>query len=114
MVEHRDPIKMIIFSILSCGIYGIVWFLNIAKDLQTIRGSDEPNGGKDLVLSIVTCGLYGMYCWYKYPQLVNEALQAQGKEVNENLPVICLVCCLFGFGIVAPFLVQSELNKFAS
>jgi len=114
MIEHKSPVTMILLTMVTCGFYGIVWFLNIAKDIQTACGNvDEPNGTKDLLLTLVTCGLYGIYCWFKYATLLNEGIQAQGKPVNENLPVICLVSCLLGFGIVAPFLIQSELNKLA-
>ena len=45
--------------------------------------------------------------------MLNETLQAKGMAVNENLPVICLVVCFVGVGFIAPFMIQTELNKLA-
>ena len=75
MIEERSIGKMILLTFVTCGIYGIIWQLNIANDIKTLNGSDKPNGGMDILLTILTCGLYGIYVWYQYPTLLNQGLQ---------------------------------------
>lgn len=114
MIEERNVGKCIALTFVTCGIYGIIWQLNMANDIKTLHGGEEPNGVKDLILTIVTCGLYGMYVWYKYPTMLNEALQAKGKSTNENLPMTSVLLAVFGLIIVSMVMLQGELNKVAN
>ena len=46
-MKNRNIVLAIIFTILSCGIYGIYWFINVNNDMNTITPDDsyQTSGG---------------------------------------------------------------------
>ncbi|MBQ7670866.1 MAG: DUF4234 domain-containing protein [Clostridia bacterium] len=103
----------IILSIVTCGIYSLIWFVNLVD--QVNEASDNQNGmsgGMTLLLTIVTCGIYGIYWFYKAGELINVAKERCGMQVESSTPVIYLVLYIV-FSIVAYALLQYELNKIA-
>lgn len=111
MSEPRNIVLYVILSILTCGLWGLVWFFQLGGDIQALRGDDKPNTLVDFLLTIVTCGLWGFYVAYQWPTLLQDPLRARGVHVDNNLPVICLVLCFFGFQIVSMILMQSAANQ---
>ncbi len=115
MIQERNIVTCIILSIVTCGIYGIYWFICIVNDLNA--AADKPNdtsGGIVFLLSIVTCGIYMLYWMYKAGEKVQEAQSKRGMASDSNNSLIYLIVTLFGFGIVAYCLIQNELNKMAA
>ena len=108
--ENRDPIMVIVFSIITCGIYAIWWWYTIMTEIKNSLGREDVNPGLDLVLALVTCGLYGIYLHYKYPQLMLEMQDRAGLPRND-ISVISLVLAVVGLGVVSLFMMQTELNK---
>lgn len=109
-MERRDVVKMVILSIVTCGIWGIVWMYQLGTDIANLRGDNTPKPITDIVLSLVTCGIWSLVISYQWPKLVNDLAAARGKRVDDNLPVLCLVASIFGFPIVAFALMQQILN----
>ena len=66
-----------------------------------------------IVLSIVTCGIYGIYWAYKQGEKINEAKAMRNMPTDSNAGVLYLILEIFGLGIIAYALMQSELNKMA-
>ena len=63
MVKNRNIALCIILSLVTCGIYGLYWFVCLTDDTNTISGEPGTSGVVALVLTIVTCGIYGIY-WF--------------------------------------------------
>ena len=65
MTQRSIPI-CIILSIVTCGIYGIYWFVVLTDDVNAVAGDTQaPSGVVCFLLSLVTCGIYGLYWNYK-------------------------------------------------
>jgi hypothetical protein len=112
-IRKRDLAMTIILSIVTCGIYGLVWFFGMVEDLNTAAPDpDDKTAGTVLLLSIVTCGIYGWIWLYKAGDKVDRIRQMNG-ELPSNSGLIYLLCALFGLSIVSYALIQSELNKVA-
>lgn len=110
MIRKKDLVVAILLTFITCGIYGLIWFVNISDDVKTLTGNDSlPSGGMALLLGIVTCGLYYYYWSYK----VGKALYDSGKANSDN-SIIYLVLMICGLGIVNYCLIQDELNKHAN
>ncbi|HZS45695.1 MAG TPA: DUF4234 domain-containing protein [Blastocatellia bacterium] len=108
---ERSIATSIILTLVTCGIYGLVWFYAVGKDIRDYLGRGDPNPGMDILLMIVTCGIWGLYIMYKYPTQINEMLQKRGLPTNDNLPLISIILGVCGLGIVSLAMMQSELNK---
>ncbi|MBQ6888528.1 MAG: DUF4234 domain-containing protein [Lachnospiraceae bacterium] len=112
MVQNRNIAMCIILSIVTCGIYGIYWFVCLTDDTNTVSG--EVNGTSGIlafILTLVTCGIYGFYWAYKCGDKIDTAKQQRGIPAS-NGGVLYLILWIFG-GVIAYALIQNELNKFS-
>jgi len=113
-IKKRDIAVAVILSIVTCGIYGLVWFFYIVNDLNTAAMTPEDKTpGTILLLTIVTCGIYGWIWLYHAGEKVDKIRQMNGEGAS-NSSLIYLLLSIFGLGIVVYCLIQSELNRVAS
>ena len=109
-LTKRDIATAIILSFVTCGIYGIFWFVNIVDDTNKVaERATDPSGGLVVLYTLLTCGIYGIYWNYKNGQKLYEA---GNKDIQDN-SVLYLVLSLFGLQIVSYCFMQNDLNKFA-
>ena len=113
-IEKRDIAITIILSIVTCGIYSLVWLARMTDDLNKISNrTDDFSGGVVVLLTLFTGGLFAIYLAYKAGDKLNEAKAMRGIPADNNASILYMVLYLVGLGIVTDALVQSELNKFA-
>ena len=101
----------VLLTIITCGIYGLVWQYKQMKVLNFWLNRKEYSFGKWLLLSIITCGIYGVYNEYKMARGIIEVQQQNNFLVN-NVATICLIMTLIGLSIVPMAIQQTEINKF--
>ena len=101
----------ILLTIITCGIYGIIWFVRITDDANQVSGESTPSGVMAFIYSLITCGIYTFFWNYKMGQKLYAAGRSHGKEIADN-SVLYLVLSLFGLSIVNYCLIQNDLNKF--
>ncbi|MEE1003412.1 MAG: DUF4234 domain-containing protein [Acutalibacteraceae bacterium] len=114
MITKRNIGISIVLTIITCGIYGIYWFICLVNELNI--AADEPqatSGGMVFLLSIVTCGIYLLFWMYKAGEKINKAKAMRGMPTDSNSGILYLVLSLFGLDIVAYALIQSDLNNMA-
>ena len=114
MIQQRNIATCIILSIVTCGIYGLYWFVCLNDDANRVSG--QPNGTSGamaVVLTLVTCGLYGIYWAFKQGEKIDTAKQMKGNVAGGNSSVLYLILFICGLGIVAYALMQNELNQLA-
>lgn len=103
MLIKRSIASIIIFTILTCGIYSVFLMVNINDEFAT-KNNENVNGWMVILLSILTCGIYSVIWFY---QMGNKIEKAGGK--NEG--VLYLVLTLFGLGLVSLCLMQVQENE---
>ena len=113
VVQNRNIVVQIILSLVTCGIYGLIWLVTMQDDINTVDGDSSTSGGMVLLLSIVTCGIYELFWYYKAGQRLFVAGQKYGKQINDNSLIYVLFGLLSG-GIISYALIQSDLNKFSN
>lgn len=66
-MKNRNIVLAIIFTLLSCGIYGIYWFINVNNDMNTLTPDDsyQTSGGLAFLFTLLSCGIYGIYWAYR-------------------------------------------------
>lgn len=106
--ERSIPL-CILFTIITCGIYGIYWMIVLNDEINPLAGEPQAtSGGMVLLLSFVTCGIYGLYWMYKMGERCD---RINGGAGNSN--ILFLVIGILGFGIINYCLMQDTLNKVA-
>lgn len=114
-VANRNIALAIILSIITCGIYGIIWQIQIVDDLNTAsQRQGDASGLTVFLLGLITCNIYNLYWFYKAGEKVNYVKQYKGEPADSNTGILYLLLSLFGLSIVNYCLIQSELNKVSS
>ena len=109
-MKKRNIAVCIILSIVTFGIYGLYWFVQITNDINRLANPEKKiSGGIALLLMIVTCNIYGIYWAYKMGGLLDEALVARNEPAQNRAVVYLileLVCALIGW-----ILMQNTINS---
>jgi len=108
--EKRDPMMVVLYTLLTCGIYGLFWWYQTITEIKNALGREDINPAMEIVLAIVTCGIYGFYLYYKYPQLMLEMQDRAGRPRND-ISMMSLLLAIFGLAIISIPIMQSELNN---
>ena len=112
MIREKNVATAIILTILTCGIYGIVWFITMTDDVGVASKDSSVSGGMAFLLTIVTCGIYKFYWNYQMGKKLCEAKDKAGLNATDN-SVLYLILSIFQLDIVNYCLIQSELNELA-
>ena len=106
-VAPRNLAVAIILTLVTCGIYGIYWFMKLTDEVNALTGNtNDTSGGMAFLLDLVTCGIYGIYWSYKMG-----CKQDDYSNGNDTHAILYLVLSLFGFNIVIYALLQDMINK---
>lgn len=109
-LPNRNIAMCVILSILTCGIYGLYWFVMLTDEVNTISSEQTASGGMALLFTLLSCGIYNIYWMYKKGQAIDAYNASVGKPGSSNA-VLYLVLDIFGLGIVSYCLMQNELNN---
>lgn len=101
--ENRKYRKMVIFGILTFGIYDILYMWDLVKDLNLVCSRQETENGQNegtsndhsmvenspnylivLLLSVCTLSIYRFYWWYKQGERLKKASEKYGLETKEG------------------------------
>ena len=113
MVKEKNIVVQIILSLVTCGIYGIYWFITLTDDVAVLNDNKEFSGVKAFIFSLITCGIYFIYWNYKIGKEMYEANQKHNINTASDNSLVYLILSLFGLSIITYCLVQSEINKIA-
>lgn len=106
-IEPRNIALCVIFSLITCGIYGIYWMIKINDEVNILSGEPDATSGVIVfLLTLVTCGIYGLYWMYKMGERCDRIKRIQG---NSN--ILYLILSLVGFSIIGYCLIQDTINK---
>jgi hypothetical protein len=110
----RSIPTLIVLSILTCGLYPLIWYYEVSGELQDAVGRSDMSPGMEVLLMIVTCGLWTVYWWYKYGRMVAELQAARGLTVRDNAILLCVLSALSPYvlwnDLIGMFILQSDLN----
>ena len=106
---------VIILTLITCGLYGLVWYYEVSRELQEVTGKTETSPGMEVLLIVVTCGLYVVYWWFKYGKMLAEAQSIRLLPVTDN-SILLVALSVAGFwcawlDVVNMAIMQSDLNR---
>ena len=106
-IEKRGIGKCILLTFVTCGIYGIIWVIKMAKDAVKVKDVND-----DGTLEAVLCVFFPFIGFFLAEKKFAEGCQAAGIPHSDN-SILYLILGLFGLGIVDYIMMQSDLNKIA-
>lgn len=110
MVQRREIVTAIILSIVTCGIYGIYWFIKLNDEINYLSGNtNDTSGGVAFLLSVITCNIYGLYWMYKMGEKLDTVYVGKGLP-TQSRGILYLILSLFGFSIISYALMQDSIN----
>ncbi len=107
-IKNRNIVTAILLSLITCGIYGIIWIIGLAKDAVSVK--DEKDSG---IVEIILCLFLPFIGFYLAEKKLAEGCAAKGIA-HEDRSIIYLILGLIGLGIVDVILMQLDLNKIAT
>jgi hypothetical protein len=108
---ERSPALVLLFSVVTCGIYHVYWYFATLFEMRDAGHSPTGNSPwLDFLFAVVTLGLYGFYVDYRIGKELLDMQAERGLRENDT-SIIAVVLDIFGLGVVASALQQSELNR---
>ncbi|MBQ8036831.1 MAG: DUF4234 domain-containing protein [Proteobacteria bacterium] len=102
---ERNIALIIIFSIISFGIYGIWYFIKFQNDIKDKSGEGFGGWGTFFII-LLTFGIYGIYWNYATGKRLVKA-----GVTNKDNSVLNLILSLVGLGWVNTILWQLAINE---
>lgn len=111
MIEKRNIATAVILSIVTCGIYGIYWFIKLNDEINSLSGNtNDTSGGMAFLFTLITCNIYGLYWMYKMGEKLDVVYAGKGMP-TQSRGMLYLVLSLFGLSIISYALMQDSINK---
>ena len=82
-------IKALILPLITCGIYGIYWFVCLTNEMNKLSDTKDTSGGLCFLLNLITCNIYGIY-WVPGIRLVPHV-----NLYNHLRKSVVFLICLF-------------------
>ncbi len=99
-LEHRDPITVLILSIITFGIYGIYWMVKTSWELNE-AGADIPTAWL-IIVPIISIWWEWKFC------------EGVEQVTNGEMSTAVAFLLLYFLGVIGAAIIQSSLNKVAS
>ncbi len=96
-IKERNIVLVYLFSIITLGIYAIIWLVQTKKEINSL-------GGQIPTAWLIIVPIANLFWAYKY---------CEGYSIyvrKDNNPVLWFILYIL-VGIIMPALVQSDLNK---
>lgn len=88
--EDRSLWKFLLLSLVTCGIYTVVFMWDFIKDLNAVSSAKDPESWQSpnylvvMLLTVITCGVYSFYWLYKIGNTIQRAGEDYGARIDEN------------------------------
>lgn len=109
-LKNRSPAMVLILTLLTCGLYGLVWLWQVGTELREELRLTDQNPGLDVILTVLTATIWGYVVVYRYAKQAAEAQNRVGVPPSD-LSLPALILSILGLWCVTFALLQSELNK---
>jgi len=110
--QIRNPVHVILFTILTCHIYGAYWHYNTIKDFNSMRDKQIVDPTLWLVL-VILAPIASLYLIYTYEKNLIEICAEEGIPYEkENFIIWLVLSFVSGVGLyMALYQLQTKLNE---
>ncbi len=107
--EQKNIATYVLLSIITFGLYGIIWMIDIVRDVHKLHQNEEPATSE--VLLMIFIPFYTCYWMYKNGTQMYKDSNRLGGNISDN-GALYMILSLFGLTIVNYALIQNSLNNF--
>jgi len=87
MIKRRSLLKLILLSLITCGIYSIFFWWSYVNDINDVcvcDGKKSPNFIVVLLLTVLTCGIYYLFWLYRQGERLRDIAPEYGLTLKEG------------------------------
>ena len=110
LLAPKSIVACILLSIVTCGIYGLIWNYSIMKKIRLLNQDYTSPVGEFLCFIFVP--FYALYWYYTRANRLSTGAASYGLMITSN-GILYLILAIFGFSIVNICLMQNDLNTIA-
>lgn len=103
-----DPILVLVFGILSCGLYLIYWNIKVAQVLNAV--ANEEVISQPVAIFAGCCMPVNIYFYYLAGKEALPKVYARTGEPNKDQSTLLIILGFF-FPVIAAMIVQGDVNK---
>ncbi len=108
--EVRSPMTTLLLTIITCGIYGIVWLYKVSKEINDYTQSELTN--PSFAIIGIFCAVFTWIEVYKIDQALVQIDRVEGRQSESKFLIWILLSILVGFGFfMMIYQVQEQLNR---
>ena len=106
---RRNVGSCIVLTIMTCGIFGIIWLVKICKDLGRLHGDENPVGSEVLLYLFVP--FYSVYWGYDKGRQMYEDSKKRGGNLTDRKYIYLFMNLMFMQLFTLGF-IQTRLNMY--
>ncbi len=105
----RSPGTVIVLTIFTCGIYGLIWLYSISKEINAVLGYEATKPHYSLIG--ILCFIFTYLLWSQVDNAMVEIDRKRGIHTENKFLTWIILSILLGIGIfIMEYDVQSRLN----
>lgn len=118
-IERREPALVLVFSILTLGLYLPFWYHGIYEDMKTLDGRTPTGHGfwLDFLFVILTFAIYGIWVDYRISLQIAEIEERNGLGPAQDTSLIAVILDVASYvtafftNFVTSAIQQDQLNR---
>lgn len=111
MFTNKSVVTVIILTIVTCGIYSLVWYWKSMHELYNAGGKSLGNLSPEIQFILLFLYVGGVIFAINADDNINAVKQQRGLTAVDNKIIYVLLALLFPIALIA--LVQNEMNQLA-
>ena len=119
IIERREPALVLVFSIITFGIYLPFWYHGIYEDLQTLDGRTPTGHGfwLDFLFVLITFAIYGIWVDYQISRQIAEFEDRNGLGPAQDTSIIAIILDVASYftafvtNFVTSAIQQDQINR---
>lgn len=114
-VKIRSIASCIILTLITCGLYSLIWASNLNDESNYLSEEPKPTSGTAAVLLILlTCGIYYFFWAYKQGERIDRARSIRGMTpANMGIAYALLLLLPYAGLFISLSMMQNEINNLA-
>lgn len=113
---NRSLLKMILLSIVTFGIYGLVVMCHVSSEINEVASRYDGKKTMHFALLVfliapITLGIAGLVWYHKLSNRVGDELKRRNQDYQISAKTYWLWCILGALIIVGPFIYTHKLLK---